>query len=171
MTGARIHEIIGMTETAGVVALAPASAEPVLGSVGYRIPYTDVTVRKLGSDGVLGGPCAPHEIGVLTISGPHVTPGYRDPSHNASSVRDGYLDSGDLAYTDEAGRIFIAGRSKDLIIRSGHNIDSGADRKRAGGASRRWRWRLPSGSRTVTRGSCRCATSPCGRARRRRPKN
>jgi hypothetical protein len=106
-----------------LMALAPASAEPVLGSVGYRIPYTDVVIRKLGADGDLGGPCAPHEIGVLTISGPHVTPGYRDPSHNASSVRDGYLDSGDLAYTDEAGRIFIAGRSKDLIIRSGHNID------------------------------------------------
>jgi fatty-acyl-CoA synthase len=123
MTGAGIHEIIGMTETAGVLAVDPARGESVLGSVGYRIPYTDVTVRKLGSDGFLGGRCAPHEIGVLTISGPHVTPGYRDPIHNASSVRDGYLDSGDLAYTDEAGRIFIAGRSKDLIIRSGHNID------------------------------------------------
>jgi fatty-acyl-CoA synthase len=123
MTGTRIHEIIGMTETAGVLAVAPAAAESVLGSVGYRIPYTDLVVRKLGTDGVLDGPCAPHEIGVLTISGPHVTPGYRDPSHNASSLRDGYLDSGDLAYTDEAGRIFIAGRSKDLIIRSGHNID------------------------------------------------
>jgi fatty-acyl-CoA synthase len=35
----------------------------------------------------------------------------------------GYLDSGDLAYTDEQGRLYIAGRSKDLIIRSGHNID------------------------------------------------
>jgi fatty-acyl-CoA synthase len=123
MTGTRIHEIIGMTETAGVLAVAPASGESVLGSVGYRIPYTDVVVRKLGADGFLGGPCAPHEIGVLTISGPHVTPGYRDPSHNASSLRDGWLDSGDLAYTDEEGRIFIAGRSKDLIIRSGHNID------------------------------------------------
>jgi len=123
MTGTKIHEIIGMTETAGVLALAPASGESVLGSVGFRIPYTDVVVRKLGADGALGGPCAPHEIGVLTISGPHVTPGYRDPSHNASSLRDGYLDSGDLAYTDEEGWIFIAGRSKDLIIRSGHNID------------------------------------------------
>ena len=41
----------------------------------------------------------------------------------------GYLDSGDLAYTDEAGRIFIAGRSKDLIIRSGHNILIISDRR------------------------------------------
>ena len=123
MTGKKIHEIIGMTETAGVLAIDPARGEAVLGSVGYRIPYTEVVVRKLGADGYLGGACAPHEIGVLTISGPHVTPGYRDPSHNTSSLLDGCLDSGDLAYTDEDGRIFIAGRSKDLIIRSGHNID------------------------------------------------
>ena len=123
MSGKKIHEIVGMTETAGVLAIDPARGEAVLGSVGYRIPYTEVVVRKLGTDGFLGEPCAPHEIGVLTIAGPHVTPGYRDPSHNTSLLRDGRLDSGDLAYTDEHGRIFIAGRSKDLIIRSGHNID------------------------------------------------
>ena len=34
-----------------------------------------------------------------------------------------YLNSGDLGYKDANGRIFIAGRAKDLIIRSGHNID------------------------------------------------
>jgi fatty-acyl-CoA synthase len=33
------------------------------------------------------------------------------------------LNTGDLGYTDGAGRIYIAGRAKDLIIRSGHNID------------------------------------------------
>ena len=36
---------------------------------------------------------------------------------------DGLLNSGDLAYTDAVGRIYVAGRAKDLIIRSGHNID------------------------------------------------
>jgi fatty-acyl-CoA synthase len=36
---------------------------------------------------------------------------------------DGTLNSGDLAFLDDSGRIHIAGRSKDLIIRSGHNID------------------------------------------------
>jgi fatty-acyl-CoA synthase len=123
MTGTKIHEILGMTETAGVLAMAPAGAEPVLGSVGCRIPYTDVVIRKLGSDGWPGESCAAHEVGMLTVRGPHITPGYRDPAHNASSLRDGYLDSGDLAYTDEEGRLFIAGRSKDLIIRGGHNID------------------------------------------------
>jgi fatty-acyl-CoA synthase len=59
----------------------------------------------------------------MTVAGPNVTPGYRDPAQNAGSLRGGWLDSGDLAYTDEQGRLYIAGRSKDLIIRSGHNID------------------------------------------------
>lgn len=123
MTGTTIHEILGMTETGGLVSIDPAAAQPVLGSVGVRLPYTNVTVRKLGPDGSLGEACAPHEIGVMTVSGLNVTKGYRDDSHNSGALRNGYLDSGDLAYTDEQGRLFIAGRSKDLIIRSGHNID------------------------------------------------
>jgi fatty-acyl-CoA synthase len=123
MTGTTIHEILGMTETGGLVSIDPAAGEPVLGSVGVRLPYTKVVVRKLGADGSLSEACAPHEVGVMTISGPNVTPGYKDASQNSGALRAGYLDSGDLAYTDEQGRLFIAGRSKDLIIRSGHNID------------------------------------------------
>ena len=123
MTGTTIHEILGMTETSGLVSIDPAPANPVMGSVGIRLPYSEVVVRKLGPDGSLGEACAPHEVGVMTVAGPHVTPGYKDASHNDSLLRDGALDSGDLAYTDEQGRLFIAGRSKDLIIRSGHNID------------------------------------------------
>jgi fatty-acyl-CoA synthase len=123
MTGTMIHEILGMTETGGLVSIDPAAAEPVLGSVGIRLPYTQVVVRKLGADGSLSEACAPHEVGVMTVSGPNVTPGYKDRNQNSDALRDGTLDSGDLAYTDEQGRLFIAGRSKDLIIRSGHNID------------------------------------------------
>ncbi|MBN9586795.1 MAG: acyl-CoA synthetase [Afipia sp. 62-7] len=123
MTGTEIHEILGMTETGGLVSIDPAAGRPMIGSVGVRLPYTKVVVRKLGADGSLGEACAPHEVGVMTISGPNVTPGYKDASHNGGTLRDGTLDSGDLAYTDEEGRLYIAGRSKDLIIRSGHNID------------------------------------------------
>lgn len=119
--GVRHHEIFGMTECGGLAALMPAAAEPVVGSVGFRLPYTQTSVRKLEPDGSLGNECVPHEIGVLTICGPTVTPGYR--GSDGGAIRDGVLDSGDLAYTDEEGRIYISGRAKDLIIRSGHNID------------------------------------------------
>ena len=57
------------------------------------------------------------------IGGPTVSPGYRNTEQNFGTFVDGELNSGDLAYTDADGRIYIAGRSKDLIIRSGHNID------------------------------------------------
>jgi fatty-acyl-CoA synthase len=62
-------------------------------------------------------------VGVITVRGPNVSPGYRNPDHDAGVMDAGMLNSGDLGFTDAAGRIHIAGRSKDLIIRSGHNID------------------------------------------------
>lgn len=57
------------------------------------------------------------------IQGGHVSSGYRDPKHNNGVIEGGSLNSDDLGYKGAQGRIYIAGRSKDLIIRSGHNID------------------------------------------------
>lgn len=123
LTGRHLHDILGMTEAAGLVSIAPVNAMPVPGSVGLRLPYTEISVRKLDAEGKLGERCAPSEIGVLVVHGPTVSPGYREPSKNGGIFDDGELNSGDLAYVDEDGRLFIAGRAKDLIIRSGHNVD------------------------------------------------
>lgn len=112
-----------MTESGGLATVTPTAAERVVGSVGFRLPYTRTSIRKLEQDGSLGGECAPQEIGVLTLSGPTVTPGYRNSQDDGETIRNGVLNTGDLAYADEDGRIYIAGRAKDLIIRSGHNID------------------------------------------------
>ena len=122
-TGKPLHEMYGMTEASGIVAVDPAAGTRTTGSVGFRLPYSEARVRRLGLDGKLGDDCEPGEVGVFTLRGPNVSPGYRDPSHNAKSFADGWLDTGDLVYRDEAGKLTIAGRSKDLIIRSGHNID------------------------------------------------
>ena len=92
-------------------------------AVGWALPYTKVEVLRLNEDGSLGDLCAADEIGLITIQGDHVTPGYRDPQHNDGVIDAGRLNSGDLGYKDAQGRIYVAGRSKDLIIRSGHNID------------------------------------------------
>jgi fatty-acyl-CoA synthase len=123
VTGKALYEVYGMTEASGIIAIDPVAGPGCAGSVGFPLPYTEVEVRRLGADGSLGETCAEGEVGVLTVRGPTVSPGYRNPEHDRGVLVDGMLNTGDLAYTDHAGRIHIAGRAKDLIIRSGHNID------------------------------------------------
>jgi fatty-acyl-CoA synthase len=123
VTGRTLYEVYGMTEASGLVAIDPPAGPGGAGSVGFPLPYTQVVVRRLNADGTLGEACAAGEVGVLTLRGPTVSPGYRNPEQNQGVFVDGTLNTGDLAYTDATGRIHIAGRAKDLIIRSGHNID------------------------------------------------
>jgi fatty-acyl-CoA synthase len=122
--GQNLFEVYGMTEASGLIAIDAVAGSGGAGSVGWALPYTRVVVCRLEADGHLGAPCEPHEIGVITVRGPHVSPGYRNPVHDAGVFFErGVLNSGDLGYTDDDGRLHIAGRAKDLIIRSGHNID------------------------------------------------
>ncbi|MEP1209222.1 MAG: AMP-binding protein [Rhizobiaceae bacterium] len=123
VTGRTLYEILGMTEASGLISIDPLCGSGGVGSVGWPLPYTQVDILKLNADGTLGDACPAREIGVVAISGDHVSPGYRNPDHNEGVFNDGILNSGDLGYKDEQGRVYIAGRSKDLIIRSGHNID------------------------------------------------
>jgi fatty-acyl-CoA synthase len=126
VTGRNLHEIFGMTEASGLVSIDPLcgpGGPESIGSVGWPLPFTQVDVLRLDADGSLGDICASDEIGVITVRGDHVSPGYRDPDHNDGVFNAGLLNSGDLGYKDAQGRVYIAGRSKDLIIRSGHNID------------------------------------------------
>jgi fatty-acyl-CoA synthase len=123
VTGRGLYEVYGMTEASGLIAIDAVGGPGGVGSVGWALPYTRVVVRRLGGEGRLGEACDTDEIGVITVQGPHVSPGYRNPEHNAGIFEDGILNSGDLGYVDGTGRLHIAGRAKDLIIRSGHNID------------------------------------------------
>lgn len=123
VTGCNLYEVYGMTEASGLIAYDPFAGASQAGSVGWALPYTRVEVRRFGADGQLGEVCNTGEVGVVSVSGPHVSPGYRNPSHDAGIFDNGVLNTGDLGYTDEQGRLYMAGRSKDLIIRSGHNID------------------------------------------------
>jgi len=123
VTGNNLYEVYGMTEASGLLTIDPLAGACAKTSVGWALPYTEVAVRRLDADGALGAPCDVDEVGVITCTGEHVSPGYRDPSHNEGVIQDGVLNTGDLGYLDAEGRLYIAGRTKDLIIRSGHNID------------------------------------------------
>ena len=127
-TGIPVRNIFGMTECAGIVSVEPAHAPRTPNSVGLRLPYTRVVAVPLedAAATLISRELPPGETGVLALRGPHVSPGYVDPSKNAGTFTDdGWLLSGDLGHVDAAGRIFITGRAKDLIIRSSHNIDPG----------------------------------------------
>jgi fatty-acyl-CoA synthase len=64
------------------------------------------------------------EIGVVVMGGPSVTPGYVQTQYNdGAMLADGWLNSGDLGRFDGDGLLWLTGRTKDLIIRGGHNID------------------------------------------------
>jgi fatty-acyl-CoA synthase len=123
VTGHPLHEIYGMTEASGLIAMDPVGSAGGEGSVGWPLPYTEVVVRRLEAGGSLGAACLPEEVGVITVRGPTVSPGYRNAEHDAGVFDGGMLNTGDLGFADAQGRLHIVGRAKDLIIRSGHNID------------------------------------------------
>jgi len=124
LTGKPVREVYGMTECGGVICVDPVSRPRVIGSAGCPIPFCEVQARRSSGTGALGDACLPGEPGVLVTRGPNVSPGYKDAGQSAALFTlDGWLITGDVGYVDGTGRVFITGRAKDLIIRSGHNID------------------------------------------------
>ena len=127
-TGIAVRNILGMTESAGLVTIGLARAPRVPGSTGLRMPYSECRAYRL-VDGAadFGAPCAAGETGVIALRGPHVSPGYSVAARNAGMfTADGWLVSGDLGHVDAGGNVFVTGRSKDVIIRGAHNIDPGS---------------------------------------------
>jgi len=84
---------------------------------GQPLPGHEVrTVDEFGND------LPPRRVGRLEFRGPSATRGYyRNAEATAGLIRDGWLDTGDLAYLAD-GDIVITGRIKDMIIRGGRNL-------------------------------------------------
>jgi acyl-CoA synthetase (AMP-forming)/AMP-acid ligase II len=106
----------------GITECAPAIA-------GVRAPRSDDAVGSLiaGIEARLvapgGGTVAPGEVGELHVRGPNVMRGYyRAPEATAAVIdADGWFNTGDLARFD-GDILYIVGRTKELIIRSGFNV-------------------------------------------------
>ncbi len=122
--GKPVRNILGMTECAGVVSIEPFSAPRVAGSCGLSLPF--VEVEAVHAD---GSRCEAGVSGVLRLRGPNVGPGYTDAARNAGTfttdplTEHRWLITGDIGHVDAAGRVFVTGREKDVIIRSSDNID------------------------------------------------
>jgi len=122
-TGIRLYETYGMTETAAAIAFNPGRGTPLQGSVGFRAPFSQTRIVSLDpADGDTN--CPPGASGLVLVKGPQVFPGYVNPKHNHDVLRDdGWLSTGDVGYLTDDQRLVLTGRAKDLIVRSGHNIN------------------------------------------------
>lgn len=123
-TGLTLLEGYGLTEgTCGSCANPPAG-ERRPGSIGLPMPYCEVRIKVLDEQGRYLRDAEQDEIGNLCIRGATVFKGYLQASKNAGIWVDGdWFNTGDLGRVDADGYIWLTGRSKDLIIRGGHNID------------------------------------------------
>jgi len=122
-TGVRLYETYGMTETAAAIAFNPGRGTPMQGSVGFRAPFAQTRIVSLDPNN-RGAICPPQTSGLVVVKGPQVFPGYLDPRHNLGIwSHDGWLITGDVGYLTQDQRLVLTGREKDLIVRSGHNIN------------------------------------------------
>ena len=120
MTGGKIVEGYGLTETSPVTHANPLDGRRKIGSIGVPLPNTDMKVVSL-EDGTT-------EVGVgkqgeLLLKGPQVMRGYWNaPEQTAAAFTDGWFRTGDIAAVDADDYTFIVGRKKDMIIAGGYNI-------------------------------------------------
>jgi acyl-CoA synthetase (AMP-forming)/AMP-acid ligase II len=89
-----------------------------IGSAGY--PRTDVDIRIVDPD---DRPVPPGTAGEVVIRGDVVMAGYwHDKSATETTLRNGWLHTGDIGLLDETGYLFLLDRVKDVIISGGNNI-------------------------------------------------
>jgi len=117
--GVPMHHGYGITEYAGSMFITDMDAPRADCSAGCAVDGVEL---RIGTPD--GGAPAPGQRGDILIRGPGVMLGYyRDPAQTAQALLPGgWLHTGDIGYVDASGALFISGRSKDLIIRSGFNV-------------------------------------------------
>ena len=118
VTGTRIAEGFGLTEASPVVSFNPLSGLQKPDSIGIPVPGTEVRlVDEAGQPVALGQP------GELIVRGPQVMTGYwQRPDDTATTLRDGWLHTGDVAVMDADGYFKIVDRKKDMVLVSGFNV-------------------------------------------------
>lgn len=123
--GLHVHESFGMTEMAGISTVTPPGVVGSAGCVGFAPPYVRLRIVALDASGGATDTDMPMgEQGMVLFKSPNVFPGFLDPVDTGHAfTADGWLATGDLGWLDGEGRLNLSGRAKDLVIRSGHNID------------------------------------------------
>jgi len=117
----------GQTECAPLVTATGAEFHMLKGphagrfkSAGRAVPGVELKIANASGRELPRG-----EIGEICSRGPHVMQGYwQRPDLTAEAIKDGWMHSGDAAYMDEDGFVYIVDRVKDMIISGGENVYS-----------------------------------------------
>ena len=129
--GARFINAFGQTETASTITMLPPEDHILEGteqevekklrrltSIGK--PLEDVEVMIVSEEGM---PVGEGEVGEIVARGDRMMKGYwRQEAATGETLRSGWVYTGDLAYQDEDGYIYLEGRAKDFIKRGGEMI-------------------------------------------------
>lgn len=116
LTGMRIFEGYGMTETSPVIASTVVDSRARSGCVGVPISGTVIRiVADSGEDTEFGDP------GEIWVKGPGVFLGYW-PDRDGGPDSQGWFGTGDIGYQDEAGALHLVDRRRELIIVNGFNV-------------------------------------------------
>lgn len=118
ITGGHLYEGYGLTEASPLTHAQPHDRSAPAGSIGIPVADTDAILLDEDGRAVPVG-----QQGELVVRGPQIMQGYwREPEDTATTLRDGWLYTGDIARMDENGFFYIVDRKKDLIITAGENI-------------------------------------------------
>jgi crotonobetaine/carnitine-CoA ligase len=114
------YEAFGMTETGADLRVTDADHDELVGTGCLGGPVSYRRVQITGDD---GQPVPAGQTGEITLAGPGMMDGYDgDPEATAAVLRDGWFRTGDLGRMDSSGRVYHAGRIKDMIRRGGENV-------------------------------------------------
>lgn len=118
VTGLKIAEAYGLTETSPGLCINPLVGDNRAGSIGLPLPSTEVVLFDDDGNEVKEG-----EKGELCCKGPQVFSGYweRKEETDATFIND-YFKTGDIATMDEDGYFRIVDRKKEMILVSGFNV-------------------------------------------------
>ncbi len=120
LTGAKVVEGYGLSETSPVAVCNPPFGPLKEGSIGQPLPGTSISIRSLDEptrELGLG------EDGEICIAGPQVMPGYwKRPEETKDVFTAEFFRTGDIGHIDAEGYVFIVDRLKDMINCSGFKV-------------------------------------------------
>jgi long-chain acyl-CoA synthetase len=118
--GVVVLEGYGLSETVALATFNPSAAERKVLSIGKPMWGVDLRIADEADQPL---PPGPQHVGEIVMRGHNVMKGYyKNREATAAAMRNGWFHTGDLAYADEDGFIFIVDRKKDLVIRGGFNV-------------------------------------------------